>query len=280
MTTSHEESKLICLWTVPRSCSTVFERAVANRTDMEEVFHEPLGVPYYYGPKEERGSQRYADAEDRETFDEMLDEMKKSKEKANDGNHVFSKDMAYYLAGPDGSVDPKLLNKVVNAFDVHTFLIKNPIRQIPSLHRMSTEQTEETGWSTFDPREVGFNEIKVLVDAVAETTGKEPIIVDADELVANPRDVLESYCEAVGLPFEEERMLHWEAEDTATTKKFEEWKGWHDHALTSTGWGTPNNGARKQPIPPDAREEVGKAIADASPIYEELYENRLKPASR
>jgi hypothetical protein len=271
-----DHTKLICLWTVPRSCSTAFERSVMNRTDMEYVHHEPLSIPYYWGPKEKRGSKRYADEPERESFEEKLEEMKKSKEEAGNGQHVFSKDMAYYLTGPDGTVDEKLLEKVVDEIDVHTFLIKNPIRQVPSLHRMSTEETETIGWSEFDPKEVGYREMKVLMDAVQKKEGKVPVIVDADELLEDPSTVLESYCSAIGLPFEEERMLSWDSTDPEIQKKFRDWKGWHDHAIQSTGWGKANNGKRKKPLTPEAQEEVDEAIAAVQPIYQEMYEKRLK----
>ena len=106
--------------------------------------------------------------------------------------------MAYYLCGPDGKIDPDLLQLVVETFDVHTFLIRDPSKQVSSLYKMSTEQEATTGWNTFDPKEVGYAEMKTLMDAVRiKEGGKPPVIVDADDLLADPEKTLRSYCEAI-----------------------------------------------------------------------------------
>lgn len=302
-TTAAEPSKLISVWTVPRACSTVLERCLANRSDAHHVFHEPLGTPYYFSSSQ-RGSDRY-DTNDAITDDvlkvkcdesmgDVLNRIVSTKtDKCPAGKHVFSKDMAYYLAttsedGKQTSIKEDLLQQALATYDIHAFLIKNPERQIPSLYKMSTLQAAQTGWSSFDPREVGFREIKTLVDSLTQQTGKTPIIIDADELVANPAGVLEAFCQAMGLPWEPDRMMHWEPADQETVDYFNQsWKGWHDHALASTGWERPSTAVSDKAkssattksavdIPPEHQSMVDLAIAEALPIYQELFAKRLQ----
>ena len=49
-------NKILALWATPRSTSTAFEWAMANRGDMA-CFHEPYNEAYYYG--EDRRHDRY-----------------------------------------------------------------------------------------------------------------------------------------------------------------------------------------------------------------------------
>ena len=68
-------------------------------------------------------------------------------------------------------------------------------------------------------------------------------VVDADELLAKPKEVVKRFCEDVGLEFDE-AMLRWgneedgeEAEEQQhkAEEAFAKWKGFHDDALKSTG---------------------------------------------
>lgn len=65
--------------TVPRSCSTAFERAFLTRKDLH-CEHEPFGDAFYYGP--ERLSTRYRKVQEREnsgfdkvTYKDILDRL-------------------------------------------------------------------------------------------------------------------------------------------------------------------------------------------------------------
>lgn len=44
-------SKPILVASVPRACSTAFERVFMTRTDILKCYHEPFGEPFYYGPE-------------------------------------------------------------------------------------------------------------------------------------------------------------------------------------------------------------------------------------
>lgn len=60
-------------------------------------------------------------------------------------------------------------------------------------------------------------------------------VVDADDLLDNPYEMVEAYCGTVGLKYTPE-MLHWEDEENQKKAKeaFEKWRGFHEDAIDST----------------------------------------------
>ena len=205
-----------------------------NRNDVFHTFHEPRAIPYYYGPLEERGSVRYIDHPVRMSQGDVTMSIKKIKEEAPAGSIVFIKDMAYYLCGPDGDIDDTLLKEVLDVIDINTFLIRNPTKQVSSLHKMSTTQQNKVGWESFNPSEIGYVELGLVHDAVINQ-GKTTVVVDADDILKSPKSTLMEYCERAGISFSD-HMLSWEPNEESIVKKFAEWGGWHDSAISSSGW--------------------------------------------
>eukprot|EP00043_Microstomoeca_roanoka_P014290 m.141334 g.141334 ORF g.141334 m.141334 type:complete len:220 (-) comp15977_c6_seq1:2657-3316(-) len=195
--------------------------------------------------------------------------------------------MAYYLRG-------RINATFLDGF-THTFLIRHPCKVAHSLWSKSRCEKDGlpnagTGWTYFDVNEIGFRELGEIVDYVLahrpttaalsspasssakehhqdETTGHQRgvVIVDADELLANPLHVMAQYCCAVGLPFSE-NILSWQPGPVSAWRV---WPGWHDDALQSDGI------RQKQPKPPPS---VDKVIADmqaevcALPDHHEQYD--------
>mmetsp|Transcript_16297 Transcript_16297/g.24559 ORF Transcript_16297/g.24559 Transcript_16297/m.24559 type:complete len:299 (+) Transcript_16297:49-945(+) len=288
----NESAKIVCLWTIPRACSTVFERSMMNRSDVYETFHEPRYIPFYYGPPSDRGSSRYPEFDVRETQADITAQILEMKAKAPPGSIVFIKDMAYYLLGPNGLIDRELLNQVVDLIDIHTFLIRDPRKQVRSLYKMSVDMEPTTGWVTFDPTEVGYKEIYEVFCAVKEKMDKFnpsdntkwPTVTDADDLLANPKSTLEAYCRDAGISFEEDRMLTWEANDPKVILKWADWPGWHDSAIESTGFDTKHTTVKTVPtateeVPLTAaqnavNEMINTCIENSMQYYTPMYEIR------
>lgn len=59
-------------------------------------------------------------------------------------------------------------------------------------------------------------------------------VVDADDLLDNPKGIIEAYCNSVGIPFDE-GMLSWDSEEDQKQAKdaFEKWPGFHEDAMNS-----------------------------------------------
>lgn len=150
-----------------------------------------------------------------------------------------------------------------------TFLIRDPHYSIPSYYRCTIPPLDKvTGFYKFFPSEAGYDEVRRVFDYLvssgvvgptiasappsparggntsrAEDVSRPPqnrerqdiCIIDADDLLDNPREMIEAYCQTVGLDFTPE-MLHWEDEDNQAKAKeaFEKWRGFHDDAIDST----------------------------------------------
>ncbi|KAK4184177.1 P-loop containing nucleoside triphosphate hydrolase protein [Podospora australis] len=261
-------SKPIFVATHPRACSTAFERVFMTRHDILYCIHEPFGDAFYYGP--ERLSERFAkDEEARKksgfadvTYKHVVDQVLNPPENT-ENKRIFIKDIAHYLLPPNNapaSLAPSLADQY-NTFlsngttpqnptvlplplltKFHfTFLIRHPRRAIPSYYRCTIPPLDaKTGFSNFMPSEAGYDELRRLFDYLKSESviGNNDIkitVVDADDLLDKPADVLKKFCQDVGIDFHE-RMLKWDGEEDKkrAVEAFEKWNGFHDDAIGST----------------------------------------------
>lgn len=169
----------------------------------------------------------------------------------NQGKRVFIKDMAYYLFAPDGKPTsaarslggPEPGNPTRLPVDIlkrfhFTFLIRHPRRAIPSYYRCTIPPLDEvTGFYNFMPSEAGYEELVKLFDFLVETgivDKKQITVVDADDMLDNPEEVIRQFCDKVGLDFQPE-MLKWRDEDRDhAAELFAKWNGFHDDAIKSS----------------------------------------------
>lgn len=254
----------VLLWTAPRCVSTAFERAVMTLSNTK-VFHEPYSTAYYFGP--ERQSLRYASTPVNPTA--TYRHVKTVICKDYDGiDVVFSKDMAYCIENKfDIFLDEEFKNTK------HTFLIRDPSKAVPSLYHASTNP-KLTGWDYFDPEESGFRQMYEFYKFVEENIDPCPLVVDADDLLDHPDEMMKSYCHAVGMTYEP-HMTTWEP---GPVPDWDVWSGWHENALKSSGF-TPRKNKKSQQKPAlDLPEEAMKAIEEADPHYRYLASRKIRPA--
>ncbi|KAF2843763.1 hypothetical protein M501DRAFT_1006229 [Patellaria atrata CBS 101060] len=140
-----------------------------------------------------------------------------------------------------------------------TFLIRHPRSSIPSYYRCTVPPLDEvTGFYNFMPNEAGYDELRRFFDYLksvgligpkfagqsdsssdSSSTGSdeegqvEICVIDADDLLDDPKGILSAYCKSIGIDFLE-RMLKWTDEDTKIAHEaFGKWPGFHDDALSS-----------------------------------------------
>lgn len=137
-----------------------------------------------------------------------------------------------------------------------TFLIRHPRSSVPSYYRCCIPPANKvTGFYNFMPNEAGYNELRRLFDYLrsidlvgsvphqasdetAETKGAsrgvEVCVIDADDLLDHPAEVVEAFCKSVDIEYNP-GMLDWSTETDQQQAKeaFKKWKGWHDDALNS-----------------------------------------------
>ncbi len=178
----------------------------------------------------------------------------------------------------------------------HTFLIRNPNKVMLSKLKAAFRIRANTG--------VGFG--NTSVDALrhyeqlnglwkyvqAEGLDQRPVIIDADDLLENPKEVVEAYCAEVGIPFTED-LLSWPPGDDVMTKQWVLAKqnlmmyrtmAFSEATFASTGFHKPsdvgNHGNSEEELQqllkklpePDRIKEI---IAQEYPFYEEMHKARL-----
>ncbi|MGR3466809.1 MAG: sulfotransferase-like domain-containing protein [Shimia sp.] len=131
----------------------------------------------------------------------------------------------------------------------NVFLIRHPARVIASYAAKHTPTWEE----------IGFEGQAWLYEEAVER-GLDPLVIDSDDILADPAGMLRALCAALGIPFHPE-MLHW----PRGPKPYDgAWAPhWYDAIHRSTGFG-PAPGAL-----PDVREHAALMVR-ALPIYERL----------
>ena len=233
------------LWTVPRSVSTSFERMMSARGD-HTVFDEPFSRRYYYGP--DRLSDRYDTDLPGSSAPELLREITDAARE----RPVFVKDMAYQAAG---LLEPDVLGRFRNCF-----LVRDPAASLRSLARHWPDFTdEETGWSSLD-----------RAADVVSGLGQPLVVLDAEQLCADPPGVVEAWCERMGLPYLPE-ALTWEP---GMREEWELWGEWHASTARATGFEELDE-APPAPTPEEPR--LHEAYQQALPVYRRLAEQALTP---
>lgn len=228
----------INVWSGPRNVSTALMYAFAQRSDTR-VVDEPLyghylrvsGAPH--PGAEEVMAHMCTDAETviREVILGPCDRP-----------ILFLKQMAHHLQG----VDRGFLAQTVNVL-----LIRDPVEMLPSLAENLAEPTlRDTGLAIQSEL---YHELRAL--------GQDPPVLDARQLLLDPRRVLSVLCQRLGIPFEE-AMLTWPAGPRPEDGIWAQY--WYHNVHRSTGF-LPYR-AKKTPFP----ERLRPLLEECRPHYDML----------
>jgi hypothetical protein len=234
------------MWSGPRNISTALMRSWGSRSDTF-VCDEPFYAYYLL----ETGI-------DHPGRDEILAAHETDWRKVAawltgeipEGKSIFyQKHMAHHMLP---GIDRGWLNRVT-----HAFLIRDPGEMLASLVKVTPRiQIEDTGlpqqWELFE--------------LVRASTGETPAVLDARDVLQDPRDLLERLCSRVGVPFDD-AMLEWEAGPRRTDGVWA--RHWYDAVERSTGFEayTPKS---------ERLTESLKPVHEACRIYyDRLYAHRL-----
>jgi len=237
----------IAMWSGPRNISTALMRAFENRPDAW-VVDEPLYAHYLTQvtvghPGVDEVIARH-DSDWQRVVGGLVGPIPHGR------RIYYQKHMAHHwlphLRGGGGF-------RLTNAF-----LIRHPAEMLPSLaKKMGPPILRDTGL----PQQVEiFREVRAR-------TGVTPAVLDTEDVLKDPRGVLERLCALVGAPFDE-RMLRWPAGRRDTDGVWA--KYWYDAVERSTGF---------EPYAPRPREvapELEPLLAECLPYYEELAAHRLR----
>ena len=237
--------KRICLWSGPRNISTALMYSFAQRQDTQ-VVDEPLYGHYLiktgvmHPGREEIISKVNCDG------DLVIKRLLKIEEK-EEKKVLFLKQMTKHLVDLELNFLPKFKN---------IFLIRDPRDMLPSLaENIPHPSLADTGL------DLQWHLYKDL-----EGMDNHPIVLDEDELLKNPKNILTQLCSKLNIKFFDS-MLSWQAKPR---KEDGVWaKYWYHSLHQSTGF-LPYSPKSNFPI------ELKKLLTECMPFYEKLLTESIR----
>jgi hypothetical protein len=199
----------IAMWSGPRTISTAMMRAWGNRPDTA-VVDEPFYACYLAGTGIEHPGRDAILAAQSRDWREVAAELTRGDVAA--AIH-YQKHMTHHMT-PD--IDLGALTGLT-----HAFLIRDPARLIASYARIRAEPTAE---------DLGLDRQLELFERFGGP------VVDADDVLRDPRGVLGRLCAELGVPWEE-GMLAWPPGPRKTDGVWA--PHWYEAVERSTGFGPP-----------------------------------------
>ena len=236
----------IAMWSGPRNISTALMRSWGNRADTF-VCDEPLYAHYLFVTSRNHPGAGEVIANGETDWHRVAEMLTRER---MEGKHIFyQKQMTHHVL-PE--IDRAWMGGLTNCF-----LIRDPADVIVSYIKKNDHPNLE---------DIGFVQQEDLFNWVRGYTGTIPPVIDARDLLENPRKILEALCQAIGVPFDES-MLSWPPGPRETDGIWA--KHWYGEVINSTGF---------QPYKPRV-DEVPEKLRDihdeCRECYDRLYQHRL-----
>jgi hypothetical protein len=117
--------------------------------------------------------------------------------------------------------------------------------------------------------ELGFEQQSCIFEHVAQRLGEAPLVLDAEDVLKDPRSTLSAFCAKLGIPFSE-RMLHWPAGPRASDGVWA--PHWYAAVERSTGF---ESYLPKHPALSPFQAELAERC---QPHYDRIARHRLRAA--
>jgi hypothetical protein len=240
----------IAMWSGPRNISTALLRSWGNRPDTF-VCDEPLYAHYLA-----------ATGIDHPGRDEVIAHHEPDWRKAvaalvgpvPEGKPIFyQKHMSHHLLP---TVGRDWLGSLT-----HAFLIRDPREMLLSLAKVLPDP---------GPEATGLPQQVELYRLVCDQGAAAPPVVDARDILEDPRGMLARLCDALGVPFRSE-MLSWPPGRRATDGVWARY--WYENVEQSTSFQP--YAPRAEPLP----ERLRPVLDACEPYYRMLHDRRLRPVS-
>lgn len=242
--------KRINMWSGPRNISTAVMYSFAQRPD-SRVVDEPFYAHYLLqSGTEHPGREKVLESQPKDPAGVLQNLLAHNTQK----DLLFLKNMAHHMVKMDA-----VLDKMIQKFQ-HIFLIRDPADMLLSLDKKLRDPTLRD--TAYDRQLELFNKVK--------SEKNHPVVIDAKELLKNPKHVLSELCRRLDIPFFE-TMLSWEAgpipEDGIWAKH------WYGSVHQSTGF--------KPYVPKqeDIPERLKPLYEECNVIYEQMFVHAIKTKS-
>ena len=233
---------LIALWAAPRSRSTAVFRYMVEHGGLVAL-HEPFDNIGDYGSTEINGHPVSDPAELITTLRGLAGTATVFLKETTDRRHHA------VLA------DRRFLAEVT-----HTFLIRAPAEIAASCYALQGPRLTLA--------EIGLEYAYDLYQAVLAAGGAQPVVVDSDDLIADPAATMAAYCAATGIPFRRS-ALYWSPGDR------DEWRQsarWHTRVSQSNGF---TQSATSYEITTANNAMLARYSSHHEPFYRELRTHRI-----
>jgi Sulfotransferase domain len=236
----------VAMWSGPRNISTALMRSWENRPDTA-VVDEPLYAHYLArtGLDHPGAAEVIATHEPdwRKAVEALLGNVPGGK------GIFYQKHMAHHLL-------PEIDRDWFGSLN-HAFLIRDPREMITSLAKILGDVTPE---STGLPQQVE------IFSWVRARTGRTPAVVDARDVLDDPRRILTLLCESLGVPFTE-AMLSWPPGRRGTDGVWA--KHWYGSVEKTTSF------QPYTPKPEHVPDHLSGLLETCQSYYDLLYTERL-----
>ena len=233
------------MWSGPRNISTAMMRAWENRPDTF-VVDEPFYAYYLERTGADHPGREEVIKEGETTWEKVVDRL--TSDPPNGKRIFYQKQMTHHLLS---EIDRHWMLGLTNCF-----LIRDPAEVIASYTKKNHEPTVE---------DVGFLQQEEIFNWLRERT-VTPAVIDARDVLENPRKTLSLLCEAIGVGFSE-AMLSWPAGRRETDGVWA--KYWYAEVEKSTSFRQPSS--RTTEVPPSLK----TVFETCQKVYQRLYPHRL-----
>ncbi|MDT0343941.1 sulfotransferase-like domain-containing protein [Streptomyces litchfieldiae] len=206
MATPEERPRILMLWSVPRARSTAVFRMMCERGDVTAVF-EPFSCLANFGVSDIGEVSVHGERE-------ALAALRGLGQRCT----VFVKDTT------ENRYPGVLADEAFLARDArHAFLIRHPRETIASCHALNPG----IGYD-----QIGFEALHELFTVVRQRSGETPVVIDAEDLMADPEGIIRAYCARMDITFRA-GALAWRPE---TRKEWLPTREWHRDVSASSGF--------------------------------------------
>lgn len=235
----------IAMWSGPRNISTAMMYAFGSRGDCV-VWDEPFYGFSLVNHGNDHPMRNEIIAANETDWNTLVEKCSAPTAKPI----FYQKHMTHHMLP---GFDRNWIHKLTNAF-----LIRSPERVLASYTRK---------WADVTLRDIGFTEQAEIFDAVAQKLGSAPPVIDADDVLSDPRRTLTALCNACAIDFDD-AMLAW----PKGPKPFDGvWAShWYNSVWESTGFSKPPERIA------ELHSHLKKIAAEAQGLYLRLKAHSLK----
>ena len=307
---ANKKPSRVILWSTPRSVSTAFLKCMTF-VERSIIWHEPYIFANRLAPDGTiKASIEKARMEGRTSELPLVAEYLTLKTKPpipagctpenvyEASSHTFNW-VKQQLEAPQTDTDLVFVKDMIHGItdhydDIpdnfhHTFLMRHPLKVFDSYKRLRMNSpgmlSDLTSLPEMNiPSGYFFRELYDLFEYVKTHRDPSPVVIDADDLLRDPKGILSAYCKHSGIKYNDS-LLQWPA---GTDEIFKRWIiqkevvcNWRvlevfKKCFDSTCFGQPTQIPDRANLSPDVLQ-----LTDACmPIYEKLYEQRLQVKKR